>query len=154
MATTTVAKTPFIIIHCTYSVLFNLSNIGEFFRSWDFWETVSKGLYLNLFKALENRCLVFTSSTKREIRQVHLVVVQWRQTNVQKSVLYEQSCCFANLKLLPFCRPCSCQRRLLTSPIIFFLLDTFHCFVHLVWRWNKLQSNLHVRPPVESDHLP
>ena len=49
-------------------------------------------------------CLVFTTSTKREIRHFHVVVVQWRQKNVQKSVLHVQSCCFANLNLLIFCR--------------------------------------------------
>ena len=37
----------------------------------------------------------FTSSTKREIRHFHVVVVQRRQGNVEKSVIYMQSCCFA-----------------------------------------------------------
>ena len=45
----------------------------------------------------ESRCLVFTSSTKREIRHFHVVVVQGRQRNVQKSVMHAQSYCFANL---------------------------------------------------------
>ena len=39
---------------------------------------------------------MFPSSTKREIRHFHVVVVQWRQRNVQKSVIHVQSCCFAN----------------------------------------------------------
>ena len=39
-------------------------------------------------------CL-FTSFTKREIRHFHVVVVQWRQTNIQKSVMHVQSCFFA-----------------------------------------------------------
>ena len=47
-------------------------------------------------KEEESRCLVFTSSTKREIRYFHVVVVQRRQRNVQKSVMHVQSCCFAN----------------------------------------------------------
>ena len=38
---------------------------------------------------------LFTSSIKREIRHFHAVIVQWRQRNVQKSVLHVQSC-FAN----------------------------------------------------------
>jgi len=42
---------------------------------------------------------VSTSFKNREIRHFHVVVVQWRQRNVQKSV---QSCCFVNLKLLFF----------------------------------------------------
>ena len=40
------------------------------------------------------RCL-FTYSTKREIRHVHVVVVQKQERNVQKSVMHVQSCCFA-----------------------------------------------------------
>ena len=31
--------------------------------------------------------------TKRENRHFHIVVVQWRQRNVQKSVIHVQSCC-------------------------------------------------------------
>ena len=45
---------------------------------------------------------MFTLSTEREIRQFHVVVVQWRQTNVQKSLMHVQSCCFANLKFCVF----------------------------------------------------
>ena len=48
-------------------------------------------LYLNSY-------LVFTCSIKREIRKVHVVVVQRPQRNVQKSVMHVQSCCFANLR--------------------------------------------------------
>ena len=43
-------------------------------------------------KKKESRCLVFTSSTKREIKYFHVVVVQRRQRNVQKSVMHVQSC--------------------------------------------------------------
>ena len=50
----------------------------------------------------ESRCLVFTSSSKREIRHFHVVVVQRRQRNVQKGVMHVQSCCFANLNQLLF----------------------------------------------------
>ena len=53
---------------------------------------------------------MFTSSTKREIKQFHVVVVQRRQRNEQKDVIHVQRCCFANLTLLPFCRP-RCRRR-------------------------------------------
>ena len=38
---------------------------------------------------------MFTSSIKRENRDFHVVVVQWRQRNVEKSVMHVQSCCFA-----------------------------------------------------------
>ena len=40
---------------------------------------------------------LFKSSIKREITHFHVVVVQWRQRNVQQSVLPLQSCCFAHL---------------------------------------------------------
>ena len=61
-------------------------------------------------------CLVFPSSTKREFRHFYDVVVQWRLRNVQNSVMHVQSCCFANLNLLPFCRSrCCCRRRCLSS---------------------------------------
>ena len=54
--------------------------------------------------------MVFPSSTKREIRHFYVVVVQRRIRNVQKSVMHVQSFCFANLKLLLFCRS-RCRRR-------------------------------------------
>ena len=38
----------------------------------------------------------FTSSKKRDTRHFHVVVVQRRQRNVQKSMLQVQSCCFAS----------------------------------------------------------
>ena len=41
------------------------------------------------------RCL-FMSSIKRKIRHFHVVVVQKRERNVQKSVMHVRSCCFAN----------------------------------------------------------
>ena len=65
-------------------------------------ELNSKGLYQSLGKEKESCCLVLPSSTKREIRQFHVVVMQRRQRNVQKSVMHVQSCCFANLNLLRY----------------------------------------------------
>ena len=63
----------------------------------------SKRLYQSSGKEKGSR-LVFTSSTKREIRHLYVVVVQRRQRNLQKRVMHvhKQSCCFANLKLLLF----------------------------------------------------
>ena len=55
------------------------------------------GLYQSSGKGKESCCLLFPSSTKREIRHFHFVVVQRRLRNVQKSVMHVQSCCFANL---------------------------------------------------------
>ena len=45
--------------------------------------------------------LVSTSSIKREIRHLLVVVVQWRQRNAQKSVMHVQSCCCANQTYWP-----------------------------------------------------
>ena len=58
------------------------------------------GLYQSSGKGKESCCLLFPSSTKREIRHFHVVVVQRRLRNVQKSVMHVQNCCFANLKFL------------------------------------------------------
>ena len=47
------------------------------------------------FRHTKSRCLVSTSSIKRESRKFHFLVVQRRQRNVQKSVQHVLSCCFA-----------------------------------------------------------
>ena len=40
---------------------------------------------------------MFTSSTKRPIGpRFHVVVVQWTSKKCTKSVMHEQSCCFAH----------------------------------------------------------
>ena len=97
----------------TLSRLFQLThsslNVGKSFWSW-----ILKH-YQSSRKDKESR-LVFTSSKKREIRHFHVVVVQWRQRNVQKSVMHVQSCCFVNLNLLLLCSSrCRCRRRCLSS---------------------------------------
>ena len=87
----------------------------QFVKCWQiFLELNSKRLYQSSGKEKESRCLVFTSSTKREIRHFHVVVVQWRRRNVQKSVMHVQNCYFANVDLLPFFRS-RCRRRWLSS---------------------------------------
>ena len=54
-----------------------------------------KGPYLILEREMKFcRCL-FTFFIKREIRRFHVVVVQKRERNIQKSVMHVQSCCFA-----------------------------------------------------------
>ena len=78
-----------------YCISFNSSYVGNFLSS-----LISKRLYRSSEKEKkEIRCLVFTSSTKREIRKFHVVNVQWRRRNVQ-SVMHVHSGCFANLNLL------------------------------------------------------
>ena len=82
-------------------------------------QTLSRLLHFVVFfvkcwQEKESCCLVFPSSTKREFRHFHVVVVQRRQRNVRQSVIHVQSCCFANLNLLLFCRS-RCRRRYLSS---------------------------------------
>ena len=77
-----------------YSISFNSSNVGNFCLDLN-----SKNLYQSSGKENESRCRVFTSSTKRQIWHFYVVVMQWRQRNVQNSVMHVQSCCFAKLNL-------------------------------------------------------
>ena len=60
------------------------------------------GLCQSSRKEKESYCLVFPSSTRREICYFHVVVVQRRLRNVQKRAMHVQSCCFVNLNLLLF----------------------------------------------------
>ena len=62
-----------------YSNSLNSSNVGTFFP-----ELNSKRLYRSSGKDKESHYLEFTSSTKRKIRHFLVVVVPWRQRNVQK----------------------------------------------------------------------
>ena len=79
----------FFSLYRDYSNSLTLSNASELFWSW---------ISINHIQVHEENefchCL-FTSFTKREIRHFHVVVVQWRQRNIQKSVMQVQSCCFA-----------------------------------------------------------
>ena len=74
-----------------YSTLLTLPNASKIFWSW------ISICHIQVHKEKENFVIActFTSFRKREIKHFHLVVVQWRQRNVQKSVMYVQSCCFA-----------------------------------------------------------
>ena len=67
-----------------------MSNVGEFPRSW------SLGDRTQVQKENEKFVVAFMFSIKREIRHFHVVVFQWRQRNVQKSVMHEQSFCFTD----------------------------------------------------------
>ena len=84
----------------------------QFVKCWRiFLELNSKSLYQSSEKGKESRCLVFTSSTKREIGQSHVVVVQRRQRKVHKvkrdaraELLFCQS---KPIAFLPFLLPSS-----------------------------------------------
>ena len=87
------------------SAVTHLFHLVQFVKYWQFiLKLNSKRLYQSSGKGKETRCLVFTPSTKRETRHFHVVVGQRRQRNVQISVMHVQSCCFANINLLLFCR--------------------------------------------------
>ena len=103
-------------LYHAYSNSFSSSNVGNFFWSWNL-KTVSK------FRKRKGKLLshVFTSSIKSEIRHFHVVVVQRRQGNVQKSMMRGQSCFFTNLNLLLFSRSrCRSRLRCLSSPLLIF----------------------------------
>ena len=60
------------------STSFNSSNVGNFF----FLELNCRRLYQSSGKEKESRCPLFTFSTKRNF---HVVVVQWRQSDIALS---------------------------------------------------------------------
>ena len=95
-------------LHRSYSISFNLSNLGKIFRSW-----IQKDR--NYVRKTKRKIftVVFTHSTERahEIRKFHVAVVQRRLRNVQKGVMHVQSVCFANMNHLLFCRS-RCRRRM------------------------------------------
>ena len=76
-----------------YSSSFNSSNVCNFCWSWILKDCIKERKSLSCVQV----------STKREIRHFHVVVVQWQQRNVPKSVMHVQSCCFAHLNLFLFC---------------------------------------------------
>ena len=83
-----------------------------------FLELNFKRLYQSSGKEREGCCLVFTCLTQRETGHFHVVVVQRRQRNLQKRVMHVQSCCFANLNLLLFCRSHCLRRRRCVSSLM------------------------------------
>ena len=111
-------------LYRAYSISSNSPNASNFFLTLN-----SNGLCQNSGKEKESGCLVCTSSKKREIRYFHVVVVQWRQRNVQKSVMHVQSCCVANLnQLFFFCLSRWCRRSIViwTTDRSFLLNGTEH----------------------------
>ena len=65
--------------------------LANFFWAWILKDWIRKSL-----------SCVFTSPTKYEMMQFCVLIVQRRQKNVQKSVMYVQRCSFVNLNLLLF----------------------------------------------------
>ena len=71
-------------LHQSYSISFNLANVGEIFG------LNPKGQYLSLEEEKDNFCVVFTYSIKQacEIRKFHVAGVQPQQRNVQNSMMH------------------------------------------------------------------
>ena len=73
----------------SWTLIGSLSNDDSDVKCWQIsLELNSKGLYQISGKEKENCCFVFPSLTKREIRHFHVVVGQWGQRNIQKSVMH------------------------------------------------------------------
>ena len=106
-----------------------------------FLELNSKGLYQSSGKEKQCCCLLFPSSTKREIRQFHVVVVQRRQRNVEKSVMHVQSCCFSNQNLSLFCRSRCCRSRRCVNSLPVPPIYEIHVFM-IIWKAISQQRNL------------
>ena len=76
----------FFSLYRDYSSSLTLSNASELFCSW---------ISIKHIQERKNFVIYVYVLHKREIRYFHVVVVQWRQRNIQKSVMHMQSCCFA-----------------------------------------------------------
>ena len=74
-------------IYRDYSISFNSSNVGNFC----FWSWIVKDCIEVQEK--KKKVVVLCSSPPQNV-EFHVVVVQWWQSNVQKSVMHVQICCF------------------------------------------------------------
>ena len=70
----------------------NMSNAGDISWSWILKNFIQVQKEEGKFVVVCSN--VSTSSTKRQIRRFHVVVVQWTSGNVLKSAMHVQSCCF------------------------------------------------------------
>ena len=108
-----------------FALLQTLSHLFQLVQLVKCWQILpeqnSKTPYQTSGKEKESPCLVFTSSTQREIRHFHVVVVQWRQRNVQKKWCTCKIVVLPNLKLLLFL-PFS----LLKLPIVYISAESKH----------------------------
>ena len=80
--------------------------------------------FLSSISKFIKRTKMFTSFTKREIRHFQVVVVHWRQRNIQERMMHVQSCCFAFT--WSYCFFLLSRRRFIFM-ILNFLLFTIHC---------------------------
>ena len=116
-------------LHCDYHNSLTLSNVGKLFWSW----ILKKFKFRERKRNLSSYVQVVDETWNLAI---HFVVAQWRQRNVQKSVVHVQSCCFANLNLLLFWRS-RCPRRCVR--------ETWNLAIHFVvvqWRQRNVQKSV------------
>ena len=98
----------------SYSISFNTSNVGNILGSW----ILLKGLYQRSGKEKRKLLSCVPVLDKTWIRHFHTSSLATTANKCTKSVMHVQSCCFANLNLLRFCRSrsrCRRRRRCLTS---------------------------------------
>ena len=103
-------------LYRAYSISFNSSSVGKLFWSWILKDCIK-------VQEKKKKVVVFCSRPQQNVKLgsfTLIVVVQRRQRNVQKGVMHVQSCWFACLNLLLFCR-CRCllRRRCVKSLILF-----------------------------------
>ena len=110
---TSKAKSRCFKLYPAYFISFNLSKVIWQLCWLFFLDLNSRRLYQGPGKEKEKFIVLCSRPPqKREIRQFHVIVVQWWQRKVQKRVMHVQSCCFAYLSLLLFCRShWHCSRR-------------------------------------------
>ena len=78
--------------------LSRLFHLVQFIKCWQFsLQLNSKRLHWSSGKEKESRCLVFSSSIKREIRHFHVLVVQWRLRNKTKQRVARASGSFSRM---------------------------------------------------------
>ena len=83
-----------------------------------FWLELERGERIQIrTEMVEFIALPFPFPSKLKIWSFHVVVVQWRQRNVKKSVMHVQSCCFAHLTYCFLTFPLPSSSWLLKVPI-------------------------------------
>ena len=80
--------------------------------------------------------------TDGEIRKFLDAVLQRRLRNVQKSVMHVQSCCFANINLLLYCRSRFRRRRRCLSSLFLITIDQSGEFARGYWGFIKANQIL------------
>ena len=104
------------------------SNVGELSWSWILKNNISR-----FRKRRKFRHGLFTSSLKREVTHFHVVVVQWWQRNVQKSVLHVQCCFFCLLNLLMLWHSGYHYCHLILRPVVFLSWTGCGCLWCRAW---------------------